>query len=168
MGGSQALVTYKVTLEEEPTTVTAWIPAVPTFYTLIGTFKLWIFHLDRSKKQKTKNTLCCVGVESSTIDSSFLSVWVTLLWPTCFQFLSLFYFLLFIYFCCVEMLGNLWMVCLCICFSWTDAHIWAWMLNMPHSPPKEGAKALRESVPVAKTAMVRYYILYRNIMLLLN
>ncbi|XP_039870206.1 dickkopf-related protein 3-like [Simochromis diagramma] len=30
------------------------------------------------------------------------------------------------------------------------ARIWAWMLNMPHSPPKEGAKALRQSTPVAK------------------
>ena len=54
-----------------------------------------------------------------------------------------------------EMLGNLWMLCLCLCSSWAEAHIWAWMLNMPHSPPKEGAKALREHVPVAKAPTVR-------------
>ncbi|KAG8008765.1 Beta-tectorin [Nibea albiflora] len=48
------------------------------------------------------------------------------------------------------MLGNLWMLCLCLCFSRAEARIWAWMLNMPHSPPKEGAKALRESAPLAK------------------
>ncbi|XP_029383680.1 dickkopf-related protein 3-like isoform X1 [Echeneis naucrates] len=50
------------------------------------------------------------------------------------------------------MLGNLPMLCLCLCFSWAEARIWAWMLNMPHSPPKEGAKALRESSPVVKAA----------------
>lgn len=53
------------------------------------------------------------------------------------------------------MLGNLWMLCLCLCSCWAEAHIWAWMLNMPHSPPKEGAKALREHTPVAKAPTVR-------------
>nr|XP_023008392.1 dickkopf-related protein 3-like [Maylandia zebra] len=48
------------------------------------------------------------------------------------------------------MFGNLWLVCLCLSFYGTEARIWAWMLNMPHSPPKEGAKALRQSTPVAK------------------
>ncbi|XP_041671751.1 dickkopf-related protein 3-like isoform X1 [Cheilinus undulatus] len=32
----------------------------------------------------------------------------------------------------------------------SGARIWAWMLNMPHSPPKEGAKALRENASGAK------------------
>ncbi|XP_019114793.2 dickkopf-related protein 3 isoform X1 [Larimichthys crocea] len=35
-------------------------------------------------------------------------------------------------------------------YATVQARIWAWMLNMPHSPPKEGAKALRESAPLAK------------------
>lgn len=55
-----------------------------------------------------------------------------------------------------EMSGNLWMISLCLCVSWADAHIWAWMLNMPHSPPKEGAKAFQEQAPVARAATVRY------------
>lgn len=55
------------------------------------------------------------------------------------------------------MLGNVWMLGLCLCVSWAEAHIWAWMLNMPHSPPKEGAKALRDSAPVAKATTVRVY-----------
>lgn len=54
------------------------------------------------------------------------------------------------------MLGNLWPLFLCLCVSWAEAHIWAWMLNMPHSPPKEEAKALRDSAPVAKTTTVSY------------
>lgn len=59
------------------------------------------------------------------------------------------------------MLGNLWMLCLCLCFSaLAEASIWAWMLNMPHSPPKEGAKALRESAPVVKATTVRYSTLH--------
>lgn len=53
------------------------------------------------------------------------------------------------------MFGNLWLVCLCLSFYGTEARIWAWMLNMPHSPPKEGAKALRQSTPVAKPVTVR-------------
>lgn len=59
------------------------------------------------------------------------------------------------------------MLCLCLCFSWTDAHIWAWMLNMPHSPPKEGPKALRDSTPVAKPSTVRYHWILCIIMMLL-
>lgn len=54
------------------------------------------------------------------------------------------------------MFGNLWFVCLCLSFYGTEARIWAWMLNMPHSPPKEGAKALQQSAPVAKQVTVRY------------
>ncbi|XP_008312354.1 dickkopf-related protein 3-like isoform X3 [Cynoglossus semilaevis] len=51
------------------------------------------------------------------------------------------------------MLGNLRMLCLCLCcISWAEGRIWAWMLNMPHSPPKEGAKAQRESTQVSKAA----------------
>ncbi|XP_015243360.1 PREDICTED: dickkopf-related protein 3-like [Cyprinodon variegatus] len=49
-----------------------------------------------------------------------------------------------------EMLGKSNLVLLFLWISGTDARIWAWMLNMPHSPPKEGPKALRESTPVAK------------------
>jgi len=63
--------------------------------------------------------------------------------------------LLFELICSAEMSVNLGMLCLCLCFCWTEARIWAWMLNMPHSPPKAGAKALRESTPVAKAAAVR-------------
>lgn len=60
------------------------------------------------------------------------------------------------------MLGNLWMLSLFLCVSCAEAHIWAWMLNMPHSPPKEGTKALRENLPVAKPVTVSYSIQYIN------
>ncbi|XP_069560716.1 dickkopf-related protein 3-like [Brachyistius frenatus] len=49
----------------------------------------------------------------------------------------------------LKMSGNLWLLCLCLCFCWTEAHIWAWMLNLPHSPPKEG-RMVRESTPLEK------------------
>ncbi|XP_007572021.1 dickkopf-related protein 3-like isoform X2 [Poecilia latipinna] len=48
------------------------------------------------------------------------------------------------------MLGEMNLVLLLVCFSGADARIWAWMLNMPHGPPKDGAKVLRENSPVAK------------------
>lgn len=64
------------------------------------------------------------------------------------------------------MFGNLWILYLFLYFSCAEAHIWAWMLNMPHSPPKEGAKAIRENAPVAKPVTVRYWIQYMNIILL--
>ncbi|XP_030196782.1 dickkopf-related protein 3 [Gadus morhua] len=32
---------------------------------------------------------------------------------------------------------GLWIVCFCLCFSPAAARIWAWMLNMPYSPPEE-------------------------------
>ncbi|XP_005794774.1 dickkopf-related protein 3-like isoform X3 [Xiphophorus maculatus] len=48
------------------------------------------------------------------------------------------------------MLGEMNLVLLFVCFSGTDARIWAWMLNMPHGPPKDGAKPLGENSPVAK------------------
>ena len=51
---------------------------------------------------------------------------------------------------------NLWMLVLCLCVSWAEARIWAWMLNMPQSPPKDGA--LREGPLVSKPTMVRYRI----------
>lgn len=60
------------------------------------------------------------------------------------------------------------LVCLFLCFSWTEARIWAWMLNMPHSPPKEGAKALRESAPDAKVLTVRIWTLWLIINLVFN
>ncbi|XP_034426649.1 dickkopf-related protein 3-like isoform X2 [Hippoglossus hippoglossus] len=49
------------------------------------------------------------------------------------------------------MSGNLWMLVLCLCVSWAEARIWAWMLNMPQSPPKDGA--LREGPHVSKPTM---------------
>lgn len=45
---------------------------------------------------------------------------------------------------------------LCLCLSWAEAHIWAWMLNMPHSPPKDGAKAVRGVTPAAKATTVGF------------
>ncbi|XP_061665795.1 dickkopf-related protein 3-like isoform X2 [Syngnathoides biaculeatus] len=39
---------------------------------------------------------------------------------------------------------------LCLCFALAEAHIWAWMLNMPHSPPKDGAVAPRVVAPPAR------------------
>ncbi|KAF7203985.1 dickkopf-related protein 3 isoform X2 [Nothobranchius furzeri] len=48
------------------------------------------------------------------------------------------------------MMGKLNLFCLLLSFSYTEARIWAWMLNMPHTPPKEGAKALRENIPISK------------------
>lgn len=57
--------------------------------------------------------------------------------------------------CCVEMSRMLSLVCLCLCISWAEARIWAWMLNMPQSPPKDGPMALRVSVPIAKGPKVR-------------
>lgn len=62
-----------------------------------------------------------------------------------------------------EMLGKPNLVLLFLWISGTDAHIWAWMLNMPHSPPKEGPKALRESTPVAKALTVRICMLFLNL-----
>ncbi|KAK7919351.1 hypothetical protein WMY93_010635 [Mugilogobius chulae] len=46
------------------------------------------------------------------------------------------------------MFGNI--VCLLLCFTYTEARIWAWMLNMPHNPTKEGAKALMDPAPAPK------------------
>lgn len=55
-----------------------------------------------------------------------------------------------------EMFFNLWTLCLCLCFYLAEARIWAWMLNMPHSPPKAGGRTLRESSPAAKAAAVSH------------
>uniref|UniRef100_A0A3B4AL65 Dickkopf N-terminal cysteine-rich domain-containing protein n=1 Tax=Periophthalmus magnuspinnatus TaxID=409849 RepID=A0A3B4AL65_9GOBI len=43
------------------------------------------------------------------------------------------------------MFGNI--IYLLLCFTYTEARIWAWMLNMPHNPTKEGAKALMDPSP---------------------
>lgn len=62
-----------------------------------------------------------------------------------------------------EMSGKVSLLCLCFCVSLAEAHIWAWMLNMPHRPPKDGAGPLREHPPVARAATVRcYWILTHN------
>lgn len=62
-----------------------------------------------------------------------------------------------------EMSGKVSLLCLCFCVSLAEAHIWAWMLNMPHRPPKDGAGSLREHPPVARAATVRcYWILNHN------
>lgn len=47
------------------------------------------------------------------------------------------------------------MLCVFLCFAMAEARIWAWMLNMPHSPPKEGAKALKENTSGIKPVTVR-------------
>ncbi|XP_054860663.1 dickkopf-related protein 3-like isoform X2 [Amphiprion ocellaris] len=49
---------------------------------------------------------------------------------------------------------NLQLLCLCLFFCWTEARIWAWMLNMPHSPPREGGRTLRESPAVTPLTAV--------------
>lgn len=62
-----------------------------------------------------------------------------------------------------EMSGKVSVLCLCFCVSLAEAHIWAWMLNMPHRPPKDGSGSLGEHPPVARAATVRcYWILPHN------
>lgn len=55
-----------------------------------------------------------------------------------------------------EMSGKLSMFCLCFCLSLAEAHIWAWMLNMPHRPLKEGVRTPRDHPTVARAATVRH------------
>lgn len=123
-------------LEEESATVTVWIPSshLPGLFCFILDFCL-------PRSQVTH----------------IFSLWVTLLW---FYWSSYFDQS----FSHLEMLGNLWVLSMCLCFSCAEAHIWAWMLNMPHSPPKEGTKTPRESVTDAKPVAVRYWIKYMNIL----
>lgn len=56
-----------------------------------------------------------------------------------------------------EMSGKLSLLFLCFCVSVAEAHIWAWMLNMPHRPPKDGVRSPREHPPVARAATVRHH-----------
>ncbi|XP_056898932.1 dickkopf-related protein 3-like [Takifugu flavidus] len=51
-----------------------------------------------------------------------------------------------------EMSGKRSLLFLCFCVSVAEAHIWAWMLNMPHRPPKDGVRSPREHPPVARAA----------------
>ncbi|XP_062331070.1 dickkopf-related protein 3-like [Osmerus eperlanus] len=46
---------------------------------------------------------------------------------------------------------TLFFLCLFVCMLRAQARIWAWMLNMPHGPPKEGSIPLRDSTPFANT-----------------
>ncbi|CAL8304994.1 unnamed protein product [Lota lota] len=39
---------------------------------------------------------------------------------------------------------SLWLACFCLWFSLAQARIWAWLLNMPYSPPKDGPSAQRD------------------------
>uniref|UniRef100_A0A8C8JL39 Dickkopf N-terminal cysteine-rich domain-containing protein n=1 Tax=Oncorhynchus tshawytscha TaxID=74940 RepID=A0A8C8JL39_ONCTS len=45
----------------------------------------------------------------------------------------------------------LWLLSLWLCMPLAQGRIWAWMLNMPHSPPKKGPMALMESTPPVNT-----------------
>lgn len=55
-----------------------------------------------------------------------------------------------------EMSGKVWILCLCFCVSVAEAHIWAWMLNMPHRPLKDGVRTLRDHPAAARAATVRH------------
>ncbi|XP_014014164.1 dickkopf-related protein 3 [Salmo salar] len=45
----------------------------------------------------------------------------------------------------------LWLLSLWLCMPLAQGRIWAWMLNMPHSPPKKGPMALMDSTPPVNT-----------------